>query len=762
MNLLITITALLFGSITLNAQSIKGCIIDGTNQPVDYATVVLQTPDSIYVNSAMTDSLGCFNISTDLTEFRLIVQHLLYDTKEITSTNQHIGSIVLHEKEHTLNEVVVKGERPAVSVIDGRLTYDMPRLLEGKVVSNAYESILELPGIREQDGNLILAGANSVTVILNGKPTSMTSAQLLELLKNTPKENIEKAEIMYSAPPQYHVRGAAINLVLKGKYTNQPQLQGQINSSYTQRSRERYSLGAILLYTSSKFSTDFLYTFTEGRHKSRLDLYSLHTYNGVVNNIEQHNIDTGHSQNHNIRFGTEYSINENNKINLTYTSAITPTTGRTSKSEGTFSNSENRKKQDKPEQMHNVALSYSSGFGLEVGVDYTYFTDNTLQDFTDQQSGIKRSFTSKSSQEINRMKIYADQSHSLGKGWNLNYGGEYSFATDRSKQIYDDRLGGNLSDKNTDNQLNERTYNFYTGFEKSITEKFSLSASLAGEYYRHGDFDEWSIFPTLEATYTLSPSNIIQLSVSTDKEYPSYWEMLESVAYLNGYTELHGNPSLRPSKDYSIQLNYILKGKYVFSIYGNYIDDYSVQLPYQASDRLALIYKTTNFDYKQTLGMSVVAPAKITEWLNSRLTVNVFQDKVKSSHFHDISFEKKKWTLYSSLNNTIKISTKPDIKAEADITYATPFIQGPGTLSPLWTINSGVKWTFADGNAELRLKANNIFDTWNPNMRLKYATQDINMKVRDDSRSLTVSFVYKFGGFKNKEHKTVDTSRFGQ
>ncbi|MDR1554128.1 MAG: hypothetical protein LBS69_11840, partial [Prevotellaceae bacterium] len=35
-------------------------------------------------------------------------------------------------------------------------------------------------------------------------------------LKMYPAEMIQSAEIMYSAPPQYHVRGAAINLVLKG------------------------------------------------------------------------------------------------------------------------------------------------------------------------------------------------------------------------------------------------------------------------------------------------------------------------------------------------------------------------------------------------------------------------------------------------------------------------------------------------------------------------------------------------------------------
>ena len=45
----------------------------------------------------------------------------------------------------------------------------------------------------------------------------MSYEQLINLLKNTPASRVEKAEVMYSAPPQYHVRGAAINLILKGQ-----------------------------------------------------------------------------------------------------------------------------------------------------------------------------------------------------------------------------------------------------------------------------------------------------------------------------------------------------------------------------------------------------------------------------------------------------------------------------------------------------------------------------------------------------------------
>ena len=58
----------------------------------------------------------------------------------------------------------------------------------------------------------------------------MDAGQLETILRNTPVSRIEKAEVMYSAPPEYHVRGAAINMVLK--HSNDYSFQGEISANY--------------------------------------------------------------------------------------------------------------------------------------------------------------------------------------------------------------------------------------------------------------------------------------------------------------------------------------------------------------------------------------------------------------------------------------------------------------------------------------------------------------------------------------------------
>lgn len=748
---------------TLNAQSITGRIIDREDNPIEYATVVLQTPDSEYVDVTFTDSLGYFKFRRDLQNFRLIVQHLMYMSSEEAYSTPNVGVVYLDSNEQSLSEAVVRGERPLVKVIDGRMTYNMPQLLQEKVVSNAYESLLHLPGVSEQGGGLTLAGASSLTVIVNGKPTTMSSDQLMELLKNTPKERVLSAEVMYSAPPQYHVRGAAINLVLAGRTTESPTLQGQVNAAYNQYRYDSYNTGVTLLFGSKKFSTDFMYTFGYGTGWRNDDIISNHLYNETIYSITQNDWHKTTKPSHNVRIGNDYYFNQDSKISIAYTGQLVPWSHSDARSKGTYSESYNQRKYDRPLQMHNAALNYASGFGLSVGGDYTYYSNHSTQHYKENMVGKEDAFNTTSKQDINRVSAYADQNHALGGSWGLSYGAKFAYASDESSQQYLSLVGNDMAGLDSKSKGNEYTYDLYAGFEKDFSERLSTSFSLTGEYYEFNKYNEWSIFPAMEVTYVSAPSHIFQLSLSSDKTYPDYWEMMNSVSYLNGYTEVHGNPDLRPYKDYSVQLNYILKSKYVFTLYGIYLDDYAVQLPYQSPDKLALIYKTTNFDYSRKFGISASIPFKLGNFLSSRLTLHGFYHNEKSNHFHDMSFDKHNLVLYSSLNNTFTISTKPSVVAELNGSYITKNIQGPSEIPELYQVDAGVKWTFMNDNAELRFKVNDIFNSWAPdkwNMQLD--KQDIKMYIAPDSRYVSLSFTYKFGNFKEKKHKEVDLSRFKQ
>ena len=95
-------------------QTINGKVIDDKQQPIDGATIVLQTMDSTYIGASISDIDGIFTLSSQTAEYRLIIQHLLYHTKLITGKGSNVGIIQLQPKDYALEEVVVKAERPFV------------------------------------------------------------------------------------------------------------------------------------------------------------------------------------------------------------------------------------------------------------------------------------------------------------------------------------------------------------------------------------------------------------------------------------------------------------------------------------------------------------------------------------------------------------------------------------------------------------------------------------------------------------------------
>lgn len=259
--IVILTVSLMVAATRLAAQEVKGRVTDKDRQPIEGATVVMQTPDSVFVDGVTTDSLGYFVFHRALKRYRLIFQHLLYKSvvKDYDAAGD-MGVVTMDEQDaYALSEVVVSAERPLVKAENGALTYDVEALAEKTTAGNAYEVLTRLPGVLEQGGSLSLIGAGSVTVILNGRPSSMSGEQLANLLKSTPVSNVEKAEVMYSAPAKYRVRGAVINLVLKNRKSEEPFLRGEVGADFTQA---RYAQGngrMSLSFGKRKVTADVLY-----------------------------------------------------------------------------------------------------------------------------------------------------------------------------------------------------------------------------------------------------------------------------------------------------------------------------------------------------------------------------------------------------------------------------------------------------------------------------------------------------------------------
>lgn len=733
-----------------------GKVVDTNQQPVEGATIVMQLPDSTYLGATISAADGTFTLEPEPEDYQLIVQHLLYQTRQVKGQARDAGVITLESKDYNLEEVVIEGERPFVTVEQGKLNYDISAILEKHIVNNAYEAICKLPGVQDRNGKLLLVGAKDVTVILNGKASTLTQEQLLEMLKNTSASQVQTAEVMYNTPPEYHVRGAAINIVTAKADDNT--IQSELSASYSNQYFSSYSGNVNFLLTKGKSSLNVSYNPGYSHIMTVMDLASQHTYDGKVYDITQTQKINTKGWKHNIYAEYGYQINEDNELSVGYNGALSDNGKGTIDVNGNFQNSHNDKLQDS--RLHNVFARYSSGFGLDLGVDYT---DYTMNDKNRQESELtdntRQLLDYTSDQKIRKFSIYADQSHALANDWTLKYGVRYDYTDNKNAQFFN-QTEGKDNVGNSSSRLYEQITNFYGGFDKEFENGLSLSLSATGEYYSIGNYHKWAVYPQASLSYSPSEKHTFMLGVSSEKDYPTYWDMQTSTTYMNAYEELQTIEGLRPANVYSVNANYLFLQKYMLSLFYERTNDYFTMDMYQAKDRLALVYRTQNWNYYQSFGMSANIPFNIGDWLSSQVNATLVNDRNRCDNFWDIPFDRKKWACMLAMQN--HFSAGSNLGFDLDAMYRSSMISGISDTKPVFTVNVGAQWNFLKDKASLSLNCADLFDTMRMKVRNRYAGQHIDLNMGQYSRTVSVKFVYRFGGSISKEKKEVDSSRFGR
>lgn len=652
-----------------------------------------------------------------------------------------------------IEEIVVRGEKPQIKGHGGMTVVDLPSIVKDKPVTNILDALGYLPGVTNDNGKIGLTGTSGVSIILNGEPTNMPVDNLYQLLYSTPVDRLKNVEIMYSAPPQYHVDGAVINIILKTP-TPLDGLQGQVRAGYHQKHYASYGTGLAATYATRKWMFDLAYNLSRGKSWDSEENSSNHLFNGIRIKIDEDSQWTGSNLSNIVYASAAYKFSEASRINITYNGQITSNVRLRSHTFGTLGDFFNRVNYNSPIAFHNIAVRYSSPFGLTVGGDYTAYCENRTQNLFSQPDRANR-VTASNMQHIDKYHAYIDQTHDIS-GWKISYGAAYQQSNDRSRQTFELPAGPGFDDT-----LKETVADAYIGLQHSFVWGLSFNVSAKGEYY-HNDYQHnWNFIPQFGATFNKNPRSLFQLNFTTRRVYPSYWELHSGTAYFNDYSMVVGNPALQPYLDYSGQLSYIFRQKYVATLYVQYGDKATVQLPYQSPDELKLIYQTINMDFKRVVGFNLHLPFNIKHTLDSSVTLNLFNQRERADIFHDISFDNRKWIFYGSLDNSIKCTKNSPVSLSIDFTFISPSLQGIADLSRMWKMDAGMKWQIGKKrNCELDLKFDDVFNTWSPVLTVDHAGQEYRKSVCDMTRSLKLTFIWRFNGFKPKD-TGIDTSRFG-
>ena len=668
-------------------------------------------------------------------------------------------SLTMETMLHNLPEVMVKGSRPIVKAERGMLSYNMPLLLKQLPADNAYEALTRIPGVSDATGSISFSG-NEVTLIINGQATTLTQEQLTERLKAMPAAQLAKAEVMLSAPARYHVRGMAINIVTKD-YAGTNQLSGQVIGGMKQ---SKYAKGFGDLYLSlqrGKFGLDAQYKYVNGNSYGESSRIANHP---LGNNRVYYNDETGQKSfgiTHDYRLGMNYAFSKNHRLDVAYTGHW----DKRCSNSNTTGSSISGMHHDSHEYLHNVDVNYSLPFGLTLNGSYTYYRtpqqqalDGTIT--TENKNETERNLTSGSEQTINKWMFTADQTHLLSHGWGLSYGVKGQFTSNKSYQTTIDKDGSVLPDGTSSVDLNERIWNLYAGFSKQINKALSLEASVAAEQYHSPIWDKWRVYPTLNALWNVNDNHLLNLSFSSNSEFPSYWSTMSNVFYSSTYSEIHGNPDLKPFAYYNVNLMWQIKRRYTLMAFASLKPDYFVQLPYQTTERMAVIMKETNFDYSNSYGLQASVIFNAGKWLNGNVFAVGIYKHDKSDYFFDLPFNRKKLTATLGGTASIKLCQTQDLRLILNPFYQTKAIQGVYDISPIFRMNAKLQWSSHDGKWGLRLNGSNIFNNLY-DTRSVQGNQDYRMKINYNWASVTFAVIYKFGGYKEKNVKAVDTSRMG-
>ena len=735
-------------------RHLTGTIIDEQGLPLAYANIAILNPvDSTLLGGGVSNESGYFTIPYEQPTVIVRISYVGYKTVYKQCPSESIGTIRLQPEVYTLNGVQVKGERIVSGTENGHLVYNMPMLLQVYPVDNAYDALVSIPGVSEMGGNVMFSG-RAVTLIINGKPTTLSADKVVERLKQMPAAMLAKAEVMPSAPAKYHVRGMAINIVTKD-FTGTNQLSGQLMGGWRQQKYGTGYAGGSIIYNHGKLGIDASYMFTDGTGYGQVEHEANHPLNDQRIPYSDKTRNRSDGTDHEYHIGMDYAISENHNLSLAYTGQWNSTRS-TNTTTGTAQSIQNSRQHT---YLHNVDANYSAPFGLQLGASYTNYQEPSTQNLNGQLNEMSRNLYVDSRQEVRKWLFTADQTHSLPKGWELNYGVKAQFTNNNSFQTTFNADHQSLPDATSYVDYNERILNAYAGFSKQIGQSLSLDASLIAEQYHATKWNEWRIYPQFNAMWNINEKNMLNLSFSSEAIYPSYWSTMSSIYYASAYSEIWGNPDLKPMSKYEINLMWQLNRKYTFTAFAMLEPDYFVQMAYQPTDRMAVIMKETNFDYSNYFGLQASAQFRIGSWLNGNVMATALYRHDKTDFF-DLPIDRT--CLSGILGGTAvaKLSQRHNIQLILNPFFQTKSVQGLYDIDSFLRLNATLRYTTKNGKWSLVAKGENILNS-RISTRSTIANQDYAMRVWMPYTNYSLTAIYRIGNFKEKKKKEVDTSRMG-
>src|SRR5690554_1663889 len=183
--------------IGLSQNNITGKVVGQTNEPIEYAEVVLQTLDSISIKSELTNEEGVFTI-TDVSNgtYELNIQYFSENIySQIINVDSNIDfDTIITDSGITLGELVITVKKPLIERKVDRLVFNVENSVAA-TGGNGLDALKLVPRIKVQNDEISMIGKGSIAVMINDRIVQMSGEDLATYLKSLNAEDIKSIEV---------------------------------------------------------------------------------------------------------------------------------------------------------------------------------------------------------------------------------------------------------------------------------------------------------------------------------------------------------------------------------------------------------------------------------------------------------------------------------------------------------------------------------------------------------------------------------------
>jgi hypothetical protein len=749
---------------------------------LESATVTLHTADSVAVTTTATNKDGGFELVAPRPgKYLVSISAVGFKTKwspfiEVKEA-RILPDIALETATNKLNEVVVMGKKPMIEQKIDRMVVNVDAS-PANVGLTALEVLERTPGVSvDKDGNISLKGKSGVMILVDGKPTYLSNAEVSNLLRSLPSSQLDQLEIMTNPPAKYDAAGNAGVINIKTKKNKARGFNGSLTAGAGMGNKFRSTNSLNMNYRKDKFNFFTNYNYNYNGNIQEMELtrrFSDPNTGETVSYFDQQTNMEGARQANTLKLGMDFYASKKTTYGVVLTGLYNP--GENNSEGVTYIKNPDQEVQS---QMNSTATMNtlwknaginlnmrhqydSTGREISADLDYigyrntgdqvlsSYFYDKNGQ--TSSPDEVMHSYMP-SQIQIGSFKV--DYVHPLKNNLKLEAGLKTSFVATDNTALYENFVDGEwVYDSHRSNQFkySENINAAYVNTSKQFNKKWSGQLGLrlentngVGKQVTTGEeFDRkyTQLFPTAFVSYKSNEKNQFALSYGRRIQRPSYQDMNPFYFYLDKYTFQVGNPYLKPQFSHNIDLTHTFKSFITTTLNYTNTTDIIMQVLEQDDATNTTYVQMENLAKQQQIGLSVSAGFPINKWWTTNIYLNGFYNEFEGP-VNGTEIKLSAPGFMTNIQNSFKFNK--GWGAEVSGFYRSKSQEGVFTSQSMGQISFAASKNIMKGKGTVRLNIRDPFDIQEFYGSSQYGNVDVKIHNQWDNRTVYASFTLRFG-----------------